>query len=556
MTGLRSEFEPGTTRWAVRIAQWRAMGISPADFSKPKIAVVNSSSQLSVCYAHLDDLAKHVCDEIRAAGGLPFEIRTVAPSDFVTSAGRSARYLMPSRELIVNDIEVAVEGAVLDGMVLLSSCDKTTPGHLMAAGRLNVPAVVVIGGYQLGGHCNGEEVDIDDVYESVGSVAAGHMTIPELEEMASASICGPGVCAGLGTANSMHVVAEALGMTMPGSAPIRAASPEMLERATAAAHRIVDLIRDDVRPRAIMTEEAFENAVMVAIAMAGSVNVVRHLQAIAIESGLDIDIYEMVDRLGRTTPMLTAIRPNGLNSVSDFTAAGGARAVLSRLGDLIHGECITVSGQTIGEGAASFPVAADSIVRPVSDPVRSDPGLAMLSGSLAPDGALVKLGAVPLGTRTFQGPARVFETEEDAIDAIGDGTLVGGEVVVLRGLGPKGGPGTVFAAGFVAALNGAGLAAKLACVTDGELSGLNRGITVGQLMPEAAEGGPLALVHENDLIAIDLDARSIDLLVDDAELAVRRAAWSPPVPSDERSWLTFYGRLVGPLRRGAVLETK
>lgn len=555
MTTLRSDFEPGSTRWAVRRSQWRAMGIAEEDFAKPKIAVVNSSSQLSVCYAHLDDLARLVAAEIRAAGGLPFEIRTAAPSDFVTSAGRSARYLMPSRDLIVNDIEVAVEGAVLDGMICLASCDKTTPAHLMAAGRLDVPSIVVIGGYQLGGHDphTGRDVDIDDVYEAVGAVAAGRIEVADLERMTEHAVCGPGVCAGLGTANTMHLVCEALGMAMPGSAPVRAGGPAMTERATAAARRIVELVRDGVRPRTILVPAAFENAVMVAIAVAGSVNVARHLQAIAVEADLDIDVYGLIERLGKDVPTLCAVRPNGLHRVEDLERAGGTLAVMSRLAGLIHRDLPTVSGRTVGELVDSAVVADPAVVRPVDDPVRAEPGLAMLRGSLAPDGALVKLGAVPGGLRRFSGPARVFDTEEDAIDALGDGRLRGGEVVVLRGLGPKGGPGTVFAAGFVAAVNGAGLAGSLACVTDGELSGLNRGITVGQVMPEAAEGGPLALVEDGDGVTIDLDGRRVDLDVAADVLAERQAAWQPPAPPTDRGWLAQYWQLVGPLRRGAVL---
>lgn len=553
MAALRSEFEVGSTRWAVRIAQWTAMGIPPADFAKPKIAIVNSSSQLSVCFAHLDDLARDVATAVREAGGLPFEIRTAAPSDFITSAGRSARYLMPTRDLIVNDVEVAVEGAVLDGMVCLSSCDKTTPAHLMAAARLDVPTVVVIGGYQSCGTCLDRVIDIDDVYEAVGSVAAGTMTAAELEEMAAAAITGPGVCAGFGTANSMHVLAEALGMTMPGSAPVRAGSPAMVERAQAAGRRVVEMVQEELRPRQVMTPTAFGNAVKVAVASACSVNVVRHLQAVAVEAELDVDVYDLVARDG-DVPLLTGIRPNGVHSVGDFERAGGVRALMAQLGGLVDRTCLTVSGRTVGELLDEPFEIDEGVIRPLTAPLRTDPGLVLLTGSLAPEGALVKLAAVPASRSRFEGSAVVFESEEDAIDAIRAGGLRGGEVAVLRGLGPVGGPGTVFAAGFVAALNGAGLAPSVACITDGELSGLNRGITVGQVMPEAAVGGPVALVEDGDTIVIDLDARRVDLLVDDDVLADRRSRWHPPAQPTERSWLTFYRGLVGPLRRGAVLE--
>src|SRR5918992_1638524 len=287
---LRSEFEPGSTRWAVRRAQWRAMGITEEDFHKPKIAVVNSSSTLSVCYVHLDGVSRVVQEAIRAAGGLPFEIRTAAPSDFITSAGKKARYLMPTRDLIVNDIEVMVEGAQLDGMVCLSSCDKTTPGHLMAAARLNVPTVLVTCGYQTGGACGGRPVDIDDVYESVGSVAAGRMTVEQLREITETAIQAPGVCAGLATANTMHVLAEVLGMTLPGNAPVRAGSEKMFGFARAAGSRIVQMVREDLRPRDVLTQVALANAVEVDLAVGGAGEFVRDPAAAATEAGLDVGV--------------------------------------------------------------------------------------------------------------------------------------------------------------------------------------------------------------------------------------------------------------------------
>jgi dihydroxy-acid dehydratase len=550
---LRSNFEPGSTRWAVRRSQWRAMGISDEDMEKPKIAVVNSSSQLSVCYQHLDEISVKVQEAVRSGGGLPFEIRTSAPSDFVTSAGREARYLMPSRDLIVNDIEVAVEGALLDGMVCLASCDKTTPGQLMAAGRLNVPTIVVICGYQVGGMCDGSLVDIDDVYESVGSVVAGKMSIDDLTAMTECAITGPGVCAGLGTANTMHILSEALGMSLPDSAPIRAGSERMWELAERAGRRIVELVLEDVRPRDIMTAQAFENAVAVDLAVSGSVNSARHLQAIAVETGLDVNIYSLIETLGRTVPQLCAVRPNGPHSVGQLDDAGGTQGLLRQLRKHLHVDAMTVTGRTVGELADQAVVHDADIIRPLSDPVSARPGLILIRGSLAPDGAIVKLAAVPEGRREFRGRARVFETEGDAIAAMGASTISEGDVIVLRGMGPLGGPGTVFAASFVAALNGAGLASQVAVVTDGELSGLNRGLTIGQVMPEAAEGGPLALVAEGDEIEIDLDRQVVDWHVDEQEKKARQEAWRPAELPVERSWLTLYRHLVRPLSEGAVL---
>ncbi|GAA4508274.1 dihydroxy-acid dehydratase [Actinoallomurus oryzae] len=549
MERLRSNFEPGTTRWAVRRAQWSAMGISIEDQQKPKIAVVNTSSKLSVCFAHLDDVATVVADAIRAAGGLPLEIRTTAPSDFVTSAGRKARYLMPTRDLVVNDVEAAVEGAQLDGMVLLSSCDKTTPAHLMASARLDLPAIVVIGGYQRGGTYAGCSVDIDSVYESVGAVASGKLKVDELAELSDSAIKGPGVCAGLATANTMHVLAEALGMTMPGSAPVRANSEAMLERASAAGRRIVDLVREGFTARQVLTREAVENAVEVALALGGSVNCIRHLAAVAAEADLDLDVVALFEEKGRTAKQLAAIRPNGTHQVWDLDEAGGVRTVLRALEPRLHTGALTVAGRTVADLIADAPEPDGDVVHVLSRPVADEPGLVILRGSLAPDGAIVKVAGVGGARRWFSGPAKVFAGEDDAIAALGESAIEPGDVIVLRGMGPRGGPGTVFAASFVAALNGAGLGGRVAVVTDGELSGLNHGLVVGQVMPEAADGGPLAGVRDGDAIGIDLDARTVD-----ADPQRQGEPVTAGDPGAERGWLGQYAALVGPIQQGAVLR--
>ncbi|UGU29934.1 dihydroxy-acid dehydratase [Mycolicibacterium smegmatis] len=547
---LRSNFTAGSTRWAVRRAQWSAMGIDWRDQQKPKIAIVNTSSKLSVCFAHLDDVAVRVADAVRAAGGLPFEIRTTAPSDFVTSAGRKARYLMPTRDLIVNDVEAAVEGAVLDGVVFLSSCDKTTPAHLMAAARLDLPAIVVIGGYQRGGTWSGCSVDIDTVYESVGALAAGTMTVDELGELADRAIQGPGVCAGLATANTMHCLAEALGMTVAGSAPVRANSDRMLANATAAGQRVVKMVEQDLTARQVITAKSIENAIEVALALGGSVNCIRHLAAISAEADLDLDVVALFEKHGGDAVQLAAIRPNGAHQVWDLDDVGGIQTVMRTLLPRLHGDALTVDGRTVAQRAESARPADGDVLHPLDDPVNDEPGLIILRGSLAPDGSIVKVAGVGKATRRqFQGPAKVFVGEDDAIAALGDGRIQRGDVIVLRGMGPRGGPGTVFAASFVAALNGAGLGGHVAVVTDGELSGLNHGLVVGQVMPEAADGGPLAGLDNGDTVTIDLDARRIDTHpVRDGE-PVRATGERP-----ERGWLGQYAALVGPVQRGAVLR--
>jgi dihydroxy-acid dehydratase len=551
---LRSNFERGTTRWAVRRSQWFAMGLKEEDFSKPKIAVVNSSSTLSVCYIHLDDVSKAVQEAIRKAGGLAFEVRTAAPSDFVTSAALKARYILPSRDLVVNDIEVMVEGSCLDGMVLLSSCDKTTPAHLMAAGRLNIPSILVPCGYQLGGKCGGREVDIEEVYKAVGTVCTGAMKVEELEDWTRVAIQGPGVCAGLATANSMHILAEALGMAMPGTTPVRAGSERLFQVARRAGQRILEMVEEELLPRKILTPEAFHNAVVVATALGASVNTVRHLAATATEAGLDLDITRLFEDLGSTAVQIARIKPNGEDRIEHFDAAGGTRGAMKQLQKALCLDAVTVSGKTVGQ-TLEEPIEVDeTVIRPVTRPFRSEPGLIILRGNLAPDGAIVKLSAVPSDLRRFSGPARIFEDEDKAIAELkAGGRIRPGDVVVLRMMGPVGGPGTVFACSFMAALVGAGLGDSVAVVTDGELSGLNRGITIGQVMPEAAAGGPLAVVAEGESICIDIAHRRIDLEVSNVEISRRLSEWKLPERHLKPGWLAIYAQVVQPISQGAVL---
>ena len=550
---LRSNFTPGTTRWAVRRSQWLAMGLTEADFEKPKIAIVNSSSKLSVCYQHLDSVSQVVQDAIRAAGGVPLEIRTVAPSDFVTSAGKQGRYLMPTRDLLVNDVEVQVEGAQLDGMVLLASCDKTTPAQLMAAGRLNVPSIIVTCGFQLGSQCGDHHVDIEEVYKSVGAYKAKKIRLHDLTKMTCHAIKGPGVCAGLGTANSMHCMAEALGMALPGNAPIRAGSAELNDYAARAGAAIMDLVAKDIRPRQIMTAAAFRNAVRVAVAIGASVNVMRHLLAAAIESECDVNIIGEFEAAGALVGQITKVRPNGPDRIEDFAAAGGCAGAMKQLQSVLDTSVMTVTGNSLQRNLDARPAPDEAVIAKLATPFFTEPGLIIVRGNLAPDGSVVKLSAVPKHVRRFSGPAAVFEDENDAIAQIEKNEITRGSVVVLRMMGPKGGPGTVFAASFMAALVGAGLGDTVAVVTDGELSGLNSGITIGQVMPEAAEGGPLAVVRDGDIITIDLNEKSMVLEISDEEMEGRRNALPPLRATTEKGWLCMYQQLVQPLSKGAVL---
>jgi dihydroxy-acid dehydratase len=548
---LRSVLEPGTTLWAIQRMQWKAIGIKDEDFSKPKIAVVNSSSNLSVCYIHLDEVSKKVQEGVRRAGGLPFEIRTTAPSDAITSVGKNARYILPSRDLIVNDIEVMVEGALLDGMVCLSSCDKTTPAHLMAAARLNIPTIIVPCGYQLGGYLDGKNIDWQDVYEGVGAYKKNLLSLTQLQKMADIAVCGPGVCPGLGTANTMHMVSESLGMSLPGSSPVRAGSEKLFQNAYMSGEQIISLIEKDIRPRSIITRESIENAVRVVQSIGGSVNVVRHLAAIATEAELDFDVVACFERFAEDASQITSIRPNGRYRIEDLERAGGTLGVMKQLKSKLNLDVITVAGISLGEILSKVNYVDEEIIRPMHYPFKKEAGLTIIRGNLAPDGAIVKNAGVPEHMKLFKGPARVFESEEEAFNHIND--LKPGDVVIIRGLGPKGGPGTVFAASFVAALNGAGLAEKVAVVTDGELSGELRGLTIGQVMPEAAEGGPLAVVMEGDMISIDLLKRRVDVMIDEERLRQRLFDWKPKERKMKRSWLSIYSEVVQPISKGAVL---
>jgi dihydroxy-acid dehydratase len=546
---LRSNFEPGSPRWATRRSQWRALGLTDADMEKPKIAVINSSSELASCFSHLDGVAAIVKDAVRAAGGLPFEVRTAAPSDFITSAGHRGGYILPTRDLIVNDIEVQVEGALLDGMVCLASCDKTTPGQLMAAGRLNIPSIVVICGYQASGEYRGRHIDIEEVFLKASQGAA----VNELVGMSDHAVLGPGVCAGMGTANSMHTACEALGMTLPGAAPVLANSERMKSCARACGERIVQMVWEDLKPRDILTRAAFINATLMVLALSGSINCVKHLQAIALEAGCDVDVYALFEQYAAKIPLLAAIRPNGERRIEELEAAGGARAVMKRLETMLETQALTASGKTVKE-LLNFTLEESDVIRALHHPISTRPTIVIVRGSLAPEGGIVRLGGAGERTLRFSGPARIYHAREEALEALSQGRIARGDVVVLRGMGVKGGPGMAMASALVFALDGAGLLEEVAVVTDGQLSGLvNRGLVVGEISPEAADGGALGLLEDGDRISIDIEKRAVDHDLDAATPAARRSRLRPLGRQDEVGYLSQYQRIVQPLPQGAVL---
>ena len=534
-----------------RRANWRALGLSAEDMEKPKIAVVNSSSELAICYAHLDGIARIVKEEIRKAGGVPFEVRTAAPSDFITGAAKTGSYILAGRDIIANDIEVQVEAALLDGMICLTSCDKTPPGHLMAAARLNIPTILVIGGYQPAGEIDGEPVDVEDVWSGQIGVRFGKQPKFPVADMAENAIMGPGVCAGMATANTMHSVVEALGMALPGHAPVRANSPKMQDNARAAARRIVEMVHEDLRPRAIMTPAAFRNAVATVLAVSGSINAIKHLQATAIEAGLDLDIFTLWEEMS-DVPVLSAVRPTGHVRIEQFEDAGGAMAVLKRLEGRIETQALTCTGRTLAENLAGYVIPGPDVIHDMDDPVGPGPAIAILKGSFATS-AVVRLG-IRDGSRPeeFAGPARVFESTAECMQAIEDKVVQPGDVVIARNQGLKGGPAMGGSASVILfALDAAGLAKTTAFVTDGQLSGLClKGLTVAEVSPEAATGGPIGKVRTGDIVRISVANRSIDVDVPAEELAAREG---PGLRVPATGYLANFRAAVRPLDTGGVL---
>lgn len=534
-----------------RRANWKALGLSPEDMLKPKIAVVNSSSELAICYAHLDGIAAIVKEEIRKAGGVPFEVRTAAPSDFITGAGKRGSYILAGRDIIANDIEVQVEAAMLDGMICLTSCDKTPPGHLMAAARLDIPTILVIGGYQQAGEIDGQPVDVEDVWSgSVGERFGAKLKFP-VSDMAENAIRGPGVCAGMATANTMHCVVEALGMALPGHAPVRGNSPKMQENARAAARRIVAMVGEDLRPRQILTEGAFRNAIATVLAVSGSINAIKHLQATAVEAELDLDIFKLWEEMG-DVPVLSAVRPTGHVRIEQFEDAGGAQAVLKRLETRIDTDVMTCTGKTLAENLDDYVIPGPDVIHAMDDPVGEGPAIAILSGGFA-SSAVVRLG-IRDGSRPeeFTGPAKVFEDSNDCLQAIEDGEVKAGDVVVARNQGLKGGPAMGGGASVILfALDAAGLAKTTAFVTDGQLSGLClKGLTVAEVSPEAATGGPIGKIRDGDVIRISVANRSIDVDVPADELSRRNG---PGYVYEATGYLANFRDAVRPLSTGGVL---
>jgi dihydroxy-acid dehydratase len=529
----------------------RAVGFTDDDFERPQVGVASSWNEVTPCNIHLDKLAVAAKEGVRVAGAVPLTFNTITVSDAIAMGHEGMRASLVSREVIADSVELVMHAERLDGLVAIAGCDKSLPGMLMACARLDLPAVFVYGGTILPGHFRGRDVTVQDMYEAVGAVAAGTMSEEDLDELERVACPTAGSCAGMYTANTMSAVAEAIGMALPGSASPPAVSERRAEAARRTGEAVVDLLRRDLRPRQIMTRPAFLNAAAVVMATAGSTNAVLHLLAIANEAGVELTMDDF-DQVSRRVPHIVDMRPGGRYVMADLDRVGGIPAVLRELlgAGLVDGDVLTVTGRTLAENLEGAPKPDGDVIRSVSSPIAAQGGLAVLRGSLAPKGSVVKIPGND--NLTFRGTARVFDSEEDCFAAVTGGRVGKGDVLVIRYEGPKGGPGMREMLAVTGAIKGAGLGNDVALLTDGRFSGATYGACIGHVAPEAFLGGPIGLVAEGDTIAIDVPARRLDLEVDPAELERRRQAWKAPEPRYARGALAKYARLVGGADTGAV----
>jgi dihydroxy-acid dehydratase len=537
-------------------AMLRAVGMTDDDWDKPQVGVASSWNEVTPCNMSLDRLAKRSKEGVRAAGGFPIEFMTIAISDGISMGHEGMRASLVSREVIADSVETVMHAERLDALVTFAGCDKSLPGMLMAAARLNVPSVFLYGGTILPGRgARGEALDIVSVFEAVGAHAAGTLSDEELALIERNACPTEGACAGMFTANTMASIAEALGMSLPGSSSPPAVDRRRDDLAYASGRAVVGLFEAGIRPRQILTKEAFENAIAVVNALGGSTNAVLHLLAIANEARVELDLDDF-NKVGRRVAHVADMKPHGRYHMTDLDAAGGVAVVMRQLleAGLLHGDCLTVTGRTQAENLAALdpPPPDGAVVHPLDRPIHAQGGLAVLRGTLAPDGAVVKVAG--LDYLRFAGPARVFDGEEHAMEAILAGGVAAGDVVVIRYEGPKGGPGMKEMLAVTGAMKGAGRGHDAALVTDGRFSGGTHGFCVGHVAPEAVAGGPIALVADGDRIVIDAEARTIDLDVDEATLARRRADVKVPPPRYTTGVLAKYARLVTGADRGAITE--
>ncbi|MCJ7507080.1 dihydroxy-acid dehydratase [Candidatus Bathyarchaeota archaeon] len=503
----------------------RALGLSTRDITRPFIAIVNSWNEIIPGHIHLKRLAQAAKDGVRTAGGTPFEFNTIGICDGLAMGHQGMRYSLASREIIADSIEVMIKAHYFDAMVLISSCDKIVPGHLMAAARLDIPSIVITGGPMMPGLFRGRSVDLMTVFEALGEFQQGRVTQNDLRELEKCACPGPGSCAGLFTANTMACLTEALGMSLPGCGAMHATDPAKERLAKESGRQIMALLREGVTPSDIMTEKAFKNAVTVDMALGGSTNTVLHLSAIAQELGLRVTLDEF-DRISRTTPHICDLRPSGRYFMREFEKAGGVPALLKRLQSKLNLGVLTVTGKRLSEVIRKNRVLDDQIIRPLSDPIHAEGGIAILRGNLAPKGAVVKFSSVPTNMLRFKGPAVVFDSEEEAVRGI-EGKVEEGDVVVIRYEGPTGGPGMREMLIPTSLIVGMGLSDKVAVLTDGRFSGATRGPCIGHIAPEAAMNGPIATLKQGDIIEIDVPGRKLSVRLSSPVISQRQSNLKP-----------------------------
>jgi dihydroxy-acid dehydratase len=533
-------------------ALYRAMGFQDEDFRKPLIGIVNSWSEVNPGHFHLRQLAEWVKAGVREAGGMPAEFNTVAPCDGIAQ-GSGMHYILPLREVIAASIELMVGANQFDGLVMLCNCDKIVPGMLMAAARLNLPTLFVTGGPMASGRIGEREIMTSDVKEGMGKLQAGRISAEEFYGIESCACPGPGACNFMGTASTMTIVAETLGLTLPGCATLPALHPEREELCRESGRKVMELVRQGHPARAMLSRESLENAMRVVLALGGSTNATLHIPAIAHEAGLELGL-DVFDELSRKTPLIGKFRPASPYTVNDLHAAGGIPAVLSILSPLLQLDLPTVSGEILRQRAAAAVPKRPEILHSLESPIAAEGGLVILRGNLAPDGAVVKQsGVVPAMLRHI-GPARVFECEEDLEDALQVESIQAGDVLVVRNEGPRGGPGMRELSIPAAMLTGMGLNDSVAVITDGRFSGATRGPCIGHVTPEAFVGGPIALVQNGDPIEIDIPTRTLNILVSELELERRRSVWQPHPATKASGFLALYRQVVSQADQGAILK--
>jgi len=553
LTDLRSDVVKHGVERAPHRAIWKCLGATEEDFDKPFIGIANSFTETVPGHMHLNKIAEAVKAGVRAAGGVPFEFNTIAVCDGLAMGHIGMHYSLPSRELIADSIEVVVQANRFDGVVLVTNCDKITPGMMMAAARLDIPSIVVTGGPMLSGVYKGKKADVTAIFEAVGEVSADKIDMEDLKEIEERAFPGCGSCNGMYTANTMACIAESIGLSLPGCATALAVSSLKVRIAKKSGERIVKMVEENLKPSDILTREAFENAITTDMALGGSTNAVLHIKAIANEADVPLPL-KVFDDIARRTPHLCDMRPSGPYDLEELDNAGGIPAVMKVLEDHLHLDAITVTGKTVEENIKDAVVYDTNVIRPLNNPVHKEGGIAILTGNLAPHGSVVKVTAISPKILVHEGPAKVFNSEEEAMKAILNKEIKEGDVVVIRYEGPKGGPGMREMLSPTAAIAGMGLSESVVLITDGRFSGATRGPCIGHVSPEAAEGGPIAVLKDGDVIEIDIPKRRINVKLSEEEQKSRFSEWKPKPPKIRKGYLRRYWYLVQSADKGGTFR--